>query len=254
MSKLRESARGWYAERFMPNQSKVEKTCPACETHFWVPQSEVLRRLTCGLTCRRLINAKAKEARMRDCCHCGKRFLPRTTQVSLGQGKYCSISCATNGNGQLWTKEVKTRAVATFKEGVASGRVVVPRGKDHRDWKGGPEASMKRRQESGKNLASLRRYRANNPTFMAETQKRRRGRKIGRLPRGTIKRIGDLQRWRCAACVVVIKTGYHVDHIMPLALGGEHSPSNIQLLCGPCNLRKSAKHPVRFMQERGFLL
>lgn len=41
---------------------------------------------------------------------------------------------------------------------------------------------------------------------------------------------------------------------MPLAKGGEHTPFNIQLLCPRCNVRKSAKHPVDFMQENGYLL
>lgn len=34
-----------------------------------------------------------------------------------------------------------------------------------------------------------------------------------------------------------------VDHIMPRALGGGDWLPNRQLLCGPCNLRKRAKHP-----------
>jgi 5-methylcytosine-specific restriction endonuclease McrA len=32
----------------------------------------------------------------------------------------------------------------------------------------------------------------------------------------------------------------HFDHIVPLARGGVNDPTNIQLLCGPCNLQKSA--------------
>jgi 5-methylcytosine-specific restriction endonuclease McrA len=45
-----------------------------------------------------------------------------------------------------------------------------------------------------------------------------------------------------------------MDHIMPLARGGKHSPANIQLLCPPCNLRKSAKHPIDYMRQLGWLL
>lgn len=45
-----------------------------------------------------------------------------------------------------------------------------------------------------------------------------------------------------------------MDHIMPLALGGTNTDDNIQLLCPTCNRSKHAKHPVDFMQQRGFLL
>lgn len=34
-----------------------------------------------------------------------------------------------------------------------------------------------------------------------------------------------------------------VDHVTPRALGGGHTVANFQLLCGPCNLDKRAKHP-----------
>lgn len=63
-----------------------------------------------------------------------------------------------------------------------------------------------------------------------------------------------LQRGKCACCRTSIKDGYHVDHIMPLAKEGGNDRFNLQLLCPTCNLQKSAKHPVDFMQSRGFLL
>ena len=37
-----------------------------------------------------------------------------------------------------------------------------------------------------------------------------------------------------------------LDHVLPLALGGAHNMSNFQLLCGPCNYAKGAKHPSGF--------
>lgn len=40
----------------------------------------------------------------------------------------------------------------------------------------------------------------------------------------------------------------------PLARGGTNQRTNLQLLCPPCNLSKSAKDPIDFMQSRGFLL
>lgn len=42
--------------------------------------------------------------------------------------------------------------------------------------------------------------------------------------------------------------------IVPLALGGTNTDGNMQLLRSTCNQKKHAKHPVDFMQQRGFLL
>lgn len=94
-----------------------------------------------------------------------------------------------------------------------------------------------------------------NPDKVSEHAHKRAGRRLGALPRGTIKAVGELQRWRCAVCEADLKkVGHHKDHIVPLAMGGEHVAANIQLLCPPCNLSKGAKHPVDFMQSKGRLL
>lgn len=61
------------------------------------------------------------------------------------------------------------------------------------------------------------------------------------------------QRGRCAACKKPM-TLYHMDHIKPLAKGGEHTIRNMQLLHPECNIRKADHDPVMFMQKLGFLL
>lgn len=76
----------------------------------------------------------------------------------------------------------------------------------------------------------------------------------GRLSAGLALHLMTLQQGKCACCGILLDDGYHLDHIMPLALGGPHEDSNIQLLCQTCNLSKHAQHPVDFMQKRGFLL
>lgn len=66
----------------------------------------------------------------------------------------------------------------------------------------------------------------------------------GRYRISDVRRIYADQDGLCAACKCDLsKSGYHVDHIMPIALGGTNWPHNIQILCPPCNLSKSAKHP-----------
>ena len=54
------------------------------------------------------------------------------------------------------------------------------------------------------------------------------------------------QKYKCTSCSATI-TGTnrdaHVDHIMPLALGGSNDLANLQWLCQPCSSMKSDKHP-----------
>lgn len=69
-----------------------------------------------------------------------------------------------------------------------------------------------------------------------------------------IRALAVKQKYKCACCRADLRTGYHKDHIVPLKAGGTNDILNIQLLCKPCNLSKGAKHPIDFMQQRGFLL
>ena len=71
-----------------------------------------------------------------------------------------------------------------------------------------------------------------------------------RIPNSFYANLLNSQKGVCAYCAKPISGGYHIDHIMPFKLGGEHSPNNIQLLCPSCNLRKGAKHPEVFEKER----
>lgn len=64
-----------------------------------------------------------------------------------------------------------------------------------------------------------------------------------------------LQKGRCACCKTPLKgVKHHIDHIIALSRGGMNDDSNLQLLCATCNLQKGAKHPIDFMQTKGFLL
>jgi len=84
--------------------------------------------------------------------------------------------------------------------------------------------------------------------------RRAREREVGgRLSKGLAEKLFKLQRGKCACCGVKIVVN-HLDHRIPVALGGPNEDWNMQLLCPPCNLSKHAKDPIDFMQSRGFLL
>jgi 5-methylcytosine-specific restriction endonuclease McrA len=69
-----------------------------------------------------------------------------------------------------------------------------------------------------------------------------------------IKEIYSLQKGKCACCRKKVGDRYHIDHIQPLSKGGSNWPNNLQLLCPPCNIRKSDRDPIDHMQSMGFLL
>lgn len=103
-------------------------------------------------------------------------------------------------------------------------------------------------------------YAANPEKFAAHNRNRRsRARNAeGKHTAADIRAIFASQRGLCANCLCkLFKSGkqkYHVDHIMPLARGGNNWPSNLQCLCPACNLSKSSKHPAEWAKQQGKLL
>lgn len=99
-------------------------------------------------------------------------------------------------------------------------------------------------------------WRAANPGIWRVYWNNRRAKLSGgQLSPDIAERLHKLQRGKCACgCKQPLGNDFHRDHIMPVALGGSNTDDNIQLLRKTCNLQKHAKHPIDFMQSKGFLL
>lgn len=99
-------------------------------------------------------------------------------------------------------------------------------------------------------------WKAENPDKVRLINQNRRAQKSssGKLSKNIAERLYRLQKGKCACCGLPLGDDYHMDHRMPLALGGTNTDDNMQLLRKLCNLQKNAKHPVDFMRSRGFLL
>ena len=100
-----------------------------------------------------------------------------------------------------------------------------------------------------------------NKEKVAAHNRNRRAREFsaeGKHTAADIQAIFEKQQGLCASCQAkLFKSGankYHVDHIMPLALGGSNWPDNLQCLCPSCNISKGAKHPDEWAKQQGRLL
>lgn len=118
-----------------------------------------------------------------------------------------------------------------------------------------------REKNRDRQLAYAKQYREENKE--KENARKRNRRRAQEAAEGfhTAEDIGNLfaaQKGKCAYCKeklsTVLHNKYHVDHIMPISLGGSHWPSNLQLLCKTCNLKKHAKHTIEWAQSIGLLL
>ena len=100
-------------------------------------------------------------------------------------------------------------------------------------------------------------YRAANRDKLSAHRHARRARVKGVGGKWTpddIKKIRELQKDNCAFCLKPLGAQTpHVDHYIPIRLGGANDRSNLRLLHPLCNRKKSAKHPIDFALENGML-
>jgi hypothetical protein len=65
------------------------------------------------------------------------------------------------------------------------------------------------------------------------------------IPEWAKKALSARERGKCALCSADISAELeddtHIDHIVPLYLGGSNDLVNLQMLCKQCNLRKSKR-------------
>ena len=104
-------------------------------------------------------------------------------------------------------------------------------------------------------------WRKANPGYIAQNNRNRRAREIGAEGVHTAADVDAIllnQRGMCANCKTkLVKSGvgrFHIDHVMPLSLGGSNWPYNLQCLCPKCNMSKGAKPPHEFARINGRLL
>lgn len=186
-------------------------------------------------------------------------ILSKYTAQSLNIKYFVSVPCV---RGHLFFRNMRSECMqcklelnTIWREGNREKHNASNRNRD-------PLSDFKYRQRH-KALIKERtaRYRKDNYGRLTENARNRRARSKGAEgshSKEDVLRILELQKERCATCtkkLVVAGPGrYHVDHIYPLARGGSNFPSNLQMLCPKCNLKKNAKDPIIWQQIHGKLL
>ena len=190
---------------------------------------------------------------MKTCTKCG--VAKPKTEFSKDAGNrdglfYWCKACAKAYTAK-WIAANHEKAKANTAKWVAANpeKVKAYRAKDSAKWRAANPDKVK---------AIKAKWDADNPEACRIHDQNRRARKRangGKLSQGLAAKLFKLQRGKCACgCKQPLGDDYHLDHRMPLALGGPNTDDNMQLLRKLCNLQKHAKHPIDFMQQRGFLL
>jgi 5-methylcytosine-specific restriction endonuclease McrA len=118
------------------------------------------------------------------------------------------------------------------------------------------EVRRQRREWYEQNAESCRQYskewRAQRPEAVRVHAHNRRAtvkKNGGRISVDLWKTLLDEQNAQCPYCFAdLLEVGFHLDHFMPLALGGKNEDHNIQLTCPSCNWRKHDTHPADFLK------
>lgn len=103
-----------------------------------------------------------------------------------------------------------------------------------------------------KNLARTKRWLERNPLKRKDINRQKdvkRRATDGKIPDNIHERLFAEQMGICRCCGDMLGDNYHLDHIMPIALGGTNDESNLQLLRAECNIKKAAMHPDEWYEK-----
>lgn len=107
----------------------------------------------------------------------------------------------------------------------------------------------KRRENDRRWRAANREYWRNYQSVYSANRRARKAKNGGFYTVDDVKMLREKQNNCCAACNSN-KKKLEVDHVIPVVKGGSNDPSNLQLLCGPCNKSKGSRDADEWMASR----
>lgn len=212
----------------------IKRECLVCNSNFEAKRKTIRNGggkycsrhcVYIGISKERSINARKNQIK-KTCQVCGNHKYVRKSRTKT-EGTYCSKQCQAIG----YKNKLKGELNPNYRHGESNTKEYYVK---HRiRW---------RKLNIEKSRAYVRNYFA----------KKRNAK--GSHTREDIVALYVFQKGKCVVCKVSLSNSYHVDHITPLSLNGSNDKGNLQLLCPSCNMSKSNKDPILFMQSRGFLL
>ena len=96
--------------------------------------------------------------------------------------------------------------------------------------------------------AAYNRWVANKPDDVARHRREGAGRRRARVRRNPVFQVSakDQRRLAQSPCYHCGAQGEHIDHVIPVALGGSHGIGNLRSMCKSCNLSKNSKLYAEF--------
>lgn len=192
---------------------------------------------------------KMKDGRLGKCKACVKIYHARYYEDN--KDRITALS-------RQWFKNNRGRATASHTEWVrkhpekAAERAAEWRRKNPEKQAARSLEWKKANPEQVKQAAAL--YREKNPETGARNKANRRAKITqtgGELTKGLWGVLFEQQEGKCFCCGVPLEKGkIHLDHWVPLALGGPNADSNMRLLTDTCNLRKGSLHPEAYLLRR----
>jgi 5-methylcytosine-specific restriction endonuclease McrA len=205
-----------------------DRTCTACDETKAATSFHGHRRV-----CKSCVNAKAREAYAAD---------PEPKRQAA----------LTYRADNLETVRAKDRARSKGRDHTAAQARYRERNRDQinasrrAERAANPEATRakdRERYQSNREsfAAASRRWKAANPDKLRQYDERRRAQKAGAPVSAADFRALYAQFPDCYLCGRALDGDTHMDHVVPLARGGEHSATNLRPTHAACNLRKSDK-------------
>ena len=253
----------------------IEKTCPHCGELFDTTDK---RRRFCSKGCSAAYHNRIKykeniRKRIRICECCGKVFLmrPPSGKAASGyvnEGLYCSRHCRWYVFKEQHGKKVKKKCRVYFYKCASCGALFTTRRKGKSVCSIGCMHFIRNKERhsvfdavcSECGVVFTVEYGDKRRLFCSQECLARHHHRIAKAKRRAVERGADAERvnpikvfmrdgWRCQICGKKLdqkNRGTHkdnapeLDHIIPLAEGGEHSYKNTQCACRKCNASKGA--------------